>query len=108
VESVGEIEDGTLDLGVPVLTARFVAGKRLGRGVFEDRWVRRGRLGRVGRILLESGFEVGESSLVALDQIPNGGLSSRRDLLAEFFRDRRVRTHAAGFSTMLRLGNLDP
>jgi hypothetical protein len=108
VDGVGVIDEGALDLGVSVLSARFFARRRLGRGAFEDRWVRRRRSGGVGRILLESGFEVGESSFVSLDQSPDSGLSSRRDLLPEFVRDRRVRIHAAGLATQLPLGNLHP
>jgi hypothetical protein len=65
-------------------------------------------VGGIGGVLLEPGFEVGEASFVALDQSPDSGLSSGRDLLPEFVRDRRVRIHAAGLAIMLRLGNLDP
>ena len=108
VDGIGVIDEGTLGLGVPVLTARFVAGRRLGRGAFEVRRIGRGRFGRVGGVLLESGFEVGESSFVSLDQSPDSGLSSRRDLLPEFVRDRRVRIHAAGLAIQLLLGNRDP
>ena len=107
VDGVGVSDEGALNLGVPLLTARFVAGRRLGRGAFESRRVRRGRLGGVGRILLESGFEVGESSFVSLDQIPDSGLSSGRDLLPEFVRDWRFLIHSAGLAIKLRLGNLD-
>jgi hypothetical protein len=108
VDVVGVIDEGALDLGVPVLTARLVAGRRLGRGAFEGRLVRRGRLGGVGRILLESGFKVSEASFVALDQRSDGSLSCERDLLPEVVRDWRVRIHAAGLSTQLPLGKLDP
>jgi hypothetical protein len=68
VDGVGVIDEGTLDLGVPVLTARFVAGRRLGRGAFEARRVGGGWLGGIGGVLLQSGFEVGEASFVSLDQ----------------------------------------
>jgi hypothetical protein len=108
VDGIRVIDKGTLGLGVPVLTARFVAGGRLGRGAFEGRRIGRRRLGRVGGVLLESGFEVGQPSLVALDQRPNSVLSSGRDLLPEFVRDWRVRIHAAGLSIQLPLDNLDP
>ena len=37
VDGIGVIDEGTLGLGVPVLTARLVAGRRLGRGAFEGR-----------------------------------------------------------------------
>jgi hypothetical protein len=108
VDGVGVIDEGTLGLGVPVLTTRFVVGMRFGRRAFEVRRVRGGRFGGVGRILLELGFEVGESSFVALDQSPDSGLSSGRDLLPEFVGDWRVRIHAAGLSIQLPLGNHDP
>jgi hypothetical protein len=57
--------------------------------------------------VLESGFDIGEASFVALDQSPDSGLSSGRDLLPEFVRDWRVRIHAAGLSTQLPLGNFN-
>jgi hypothetical protein len=81
VDGVGVIDEGALDLGVTVLPSRFVAGRRLGRGAFEGRRVGRGWFGGIGGVLLESGFEVSEASFVALDQSPDSGLSSRRDLL---------------------------
>lgn len=108
VNGVGVIDEGALGLGVPVLTARFVAGRRLGRCAFEGWRVRRGRLGGIGGVLLESGFEVGEALFVALNQGQDRGLSSRWDLLPEFVSDWRVRTHAAGLAIQLPLGNLDP
>ena len=81
VDGIGVIDKGTLGLGVPVLTARFVAGRRLGRGAFEVRRIGRGRFGRVGGVLLESGFKVGKASFVSLDQSKESGLSGGRDLL---------------------------
>jgi hypothetical protein len=53
-------------------------------------------------------LEVCEASFVSLDQSPDSGLSSRRDLLPKFVRDLRVRVHAAGLAIQLPLGNLDP
>jgi hypothetical protein len=97
-----------LDLGVSALTARSVVGRRLGWGAFEGRRVGGGRLGGIGGVLLESGFEVGEASFVALDQIPDSGLSSGRDLLPKLVRNWRFLIHAAGLAIKLRLGNLDP
>jgi hypothetical protein len=108
VDGVGMIDEGTLDLGVSVLTAGFFGRGRLGRCSLDGRWVRRGRLGGVGRILIEPCFELGEALLVVLNQSPDSGLSSGRDLLPEFVRDWRVRIHAAGLAIKLRLGNLDP
>jgi len=108
VDGVGVIDEGTLDLGVPVLTARFVAGRRLGRGAFEGRRVEGRWFGGIGGVLLQSGFEVSEASFVALDQSPDSGLSRGRDLLPEFVRDRRLRIHAAGLAIQLPLGNFDP
>jgi hypothetical protein len=108
VDGVGVIDEGALDLGVPLLTARFVAGGRLGRGAFEGRRIGGRWFGGIGGVLLESGLEVGEASFVSLDQSPDSGLSSRRDLLPQFVRDRRVRIHAAGLAIKIRLGNLDP
>jgi hypothetical protein len=69
--------------------------------------VRKFHTSRLGGVLFESGLEVGEASLIALDQRPDSGLSSGRDLLPEFVRKRRVRIHAAGLSIKLRLGNCD-
>jgi hypothetical protein len=77
---------------------RPLEGRRVGGSWF----------GGIGRVLLESGFEVGEPSFVALDQSPDSGLSSERDLLPEFVRNWRFLIHAAGQSTQLPLGNLDP
>jgi hypothetical protein len=108
VDGVGVIGEGTLGLGVPVLTARFVAGRWLGRGAFEGRWVGRGRARGIGGVLVEPGFEFGESLFVTLDQSPDSGLSSGWGLLPEFVRDRRVRIHAAGLAIQLLLGNRDP
>jgi hypothetical protein len=81
VDGVGVIDEGALDLGVPLLTARFVVGRRFGWGAFEGRRIGRRRLGGVGRILLEPGFEIGETLFVVLDEGKNSGLSSRWDLL---------------------------
>jgi hypothetical protein len=107
VDSVGVIDEGALGLGVPALTAGFVAGRRLGRGAFEG-WRIGGRwFGGIGGVLLESGFEVSEASFVLLNQRPDSGLSSRRDLLPKFVRDGRVCIHAAGLAIQLPLGNLD-
>lgn len=47
-------------LGVSMLTALGFAGWRLGWCGFDRRWVRGRRLGGVGRVLVESGFEVSE------------------------------------------------
>lgn len=57
---------------------------------------------------MELGFEVGEALFVSLDQGPNSGLSSGRDLLPQVIGDWRACLHAAGLSIKLRLGNLDP
>jgi hypothetical protein len=108
MDGIGVIDEGTLDLEVTVLTAGFFGRGRLGRCAFEGRWVGRGRLGGVGRILIEPCFEFGEALLVLLNQGQDSRLNSRRDLLSEFVRDWRGRIHAAGLSIMLRLGNLDP
>ena len=81
VDGVGLIDDGALDLGVSLLTARFVVGRRLGWGAFEGRRIGRRRLGGVGRILLETGFQIGKTLFVMLDEGKNSGLSSRWDLL---------------------------
>jgi hypothetical protein len=75
------------NLGVPLLTAHFVAGRRLGRGTFEGRRIGRGWFGGIGGVLLESGFEFGEASFISLDQIPDSGLSSWGDLLPQFVRN---------------------
>jgi hypothetical protein len=80
MDGVGVIDEGTLDLGVPVLTARFFGRGRLGRCAFEGRGVRRGRLGGVGRILIEPCFEFCEALLVLLNQGKDSRLSSGRDL----------------------------
>src|SRR5262249_7923843 len=101
-------DEGALGLGVPLLTAGIFGRWRLGRCAFEGRWVGRGRLGGVGRILIEPCFQFGEALLVVLNQGQDSRLSSRRDLSPEFVRDWRVCLHAAGLSIMLRLGNLDP
>src|SRR5690242_19048794 len=80
-DGVGLIDEGALDLGVSVLTAGFVGRGRLGRCALEGRWVRRGWLGGVSRILIEPCFEFGEALLVVLNQGKDSGLSSSRDLL---------------------------
>src|SRR5262245_64984255 len=108
VDGVGVIDEGALDLGVPTLTAHIVVGRRLRRRSLDGRRVGGRWFGRIGGVLLESGFEVGEASFVALDQSPYSGLSSGRDLLPEFVRDWRARSHAAGLAFKLRLCNLDP
>ena len=81
VDGVRVIDEGALDLGVSLLTARFVVGRRLGWGAFEGRRIGRRRLGGVGRILLETGFQIGKTLFVMLDEGKNSGLSSRWDLL---------------------------
>jgi len=48
-------------LGVSVLSALGFSGRRFGWCGFDGRWVRRRRLGGVGGVLVESGFEVSES-----------------------------------------------
>jgi hypothetical protein len=108
VDGVGVIDEGTLDLGVPVLTTRFVGGRRHRRRSLEGGRIGGRWLGGISGVLLESGFKVGEASFVSLDQIPDRGLSSGRDLLPQFVRDWRVRVHAAGVAIRLPLGNLDP
>jgi hypothetical protein len=107
VDGVRLIDEGTLGLGVSVLTARFIARRWLGRGAFEGRWVGRGWLGGISRVLLESSFEVSEALLIVLDQSLDSGLSSRWNLLPEFVRDWRARVHAAGLAIKLPFGNLD-
>lgn len=107
VDGVGVIDEVALDLGVPLLTARFLVGRRLGWGAFDGGWIRRGRLGGVGRILLEPGFQISETLFVVLDEGKNSGLSSRWDFLPEFVRNWRFLIHAAGLAIKLRLGNLD-
>jgi hypothetical protein len=104
----GVIDKGALDFGVSALTTRFVVGRRLGWAAFKGRWIGGRWFGGIGGVLLELGLEVGEASLVALDQPPDSSLSSGRDLLPEFVRDWRVRVHAAGLAIRLLLGNLDP
>ena len=106
VNGVGMIDEGTLNPGVPLLTAHFVAGRRLGRGAFEGRRIGRGRFRGIGGVLVESGFKVSEASFVSLDQSTESGLSGGRDLLPEFIRNRRFLIHAAGLAIKLRLGNL--
>jgi hypothetical protein len=101
VDSIGVIGEGALCLVVPVLTARFVVGRRFGRGAFGGRRVRRGWFGGIGGVLLESGLEIGNASFVLLDQSPDSGLSSMRDLLPQFVRDWRPRVHAAGLAISL-------
>jgi hypothetical protein len=59
VDGVGMIDECTLGLVMPLLTTRFVGGRRLGWRAFEGRWVGRRWLGGVGGVLVESGFEVG-------------------------------------------------
>jgi hypothetical protein len=108
VDGVGVIDEGALYFGVPVLASPFVVGRRLGRGAFEGRRVGRRRLGGVGGVLVEPGFEVGQALLVVLDQGKDRGLGSRRTLLPEFVRDWRTRLHSAGVAIRSRLGNLDP
>jgi hypothetical protein len=93
---------------VSVLTAGFVIGRRFGWRALKGRRIGRGRLGGIGRILIEPCFQFGEASFVSLDQSPDSVLSGWRDLQSQFFRDWRVRTHAAGLSIQLRPGNLDP
>ena len=107
VDGVGVIDDGSLGLGVSTLTAGFVGRGGLGGRTLEGRRVGGRWFGGIGGVLLESGLEVGEASFVALDQRPDSGLSSRRDLLPKFVRDGRVCIHAAGLSIQLPLGNLD-
>jgi hypothetical protein len=107
VDRVGVIDEGALSLGVPALTTRLVAGRRLGRGAFEGRRIGGRWFGGIGGVLLESGFEVSEASFVAFDQSSDSVLSSGGDLLPEFIRDWRDRIHAAGLSIQLLLGNLD-
>jgi hypothetical protein len=57
VHGVGVIDEGALNLGVPLLTARFVAGRRLGGCAFEGRRVGRRWLGGVGGVLVEALLE---------------------------------------------------
>jgi hypothetical protein len=81
VDGIGVIDEGALCLIVPVLTSRFVAGRRLGRGALEGRRIGGRWFGGIGGVLLESGFEVSEASFVSLDQSQDSGLSGGRDLL---------------------------
>jgi hypothetical protein len=66
VEGVGLIDEGTLGLGVSVLTARFFARRRLGRRAFEGRRIGGRWLRGIGGILLEPRFEVSEALLIVL------------------------------------------
>jgi hypothetical protein len=108
VDSVGVIDEGTLCLDVSLLSASFVGRRWLGWRTLEGGRVGGRWFGGIGGVLLELGLEVGQASFVALDQSPDSGLSSGRDLLPEFVRDWRVCLHAAGLSIQLLLGNLDP
>ena len=53
----------------------------------------RGRLGGIGGVLVELGFEVSQALVVVFDQSKDSGLSSRWNLLPEFVRDWRTRLH---------------
>jgi hypothetical protein len=108
VDGIGVIDKGTLNLGVPVLIAGFVAGRRLGWGVFEGRWVRRGRLGGVGGVLVEALLEfsdlllqVLQLPLVLLDEGQDRHLCCRRELVPKLSRDGWPRAHAADLQTEL-------
>jgi hypothetical protein len=79
VDGVRVIDEGALGLGVPMLTARLVAGRRLRWGAFEGRRVGRGRLGGVGGVLVEALLEFShllmkllKALLIALDQRQDG------------------------------------
>jgi hypothetical protein len=108
VDDVGGIDEGALGFGVSLLSASYVGRRWLGWRTLEGRRVGGRWFGGIGGVLVELCLEVGEASFVALDQRPDSGLSSGRDLLPEFVRDWRVRVHAAGLSIQLLLGNLDP
>jgi hypothetical protein len=62
----GVIDEGTLDLGMSVLTAGFFGRGRLGRCAFDGGWIRRGRLGGVGGVLVEALLEFSDLILQSL------------------------------------------
>jgi len=60
---VGVADERPLGLRVPGLAAGRLARRRLGRRALDGRRVARRRLGRVARVLVEPGFEVGDPGL---------------------------------------------
>ena len=102
VDGVGVIDEGTLGLGVPVLTACFVGGRWLGWGVF-DCWRVRGRWpGGVAGVLVEALLEFShllvqflKPLLVPLHQRQDGCLGSGRNLFPQLNRDRRNGRHTS-------------
>lgn len=66
VDGVGVIDEGTLSLGVSVLTSGLFGRGRLGRCAFEGRWVGGRWFGGVGRVLVETLLEFGDLILQSL------------------------------------------
>lgn len=67
VEDLVGGEDRAFVFGVSRLSAPRLAGRRWGGCGLDVRPVRRGRFRRVGRVLVEAGFEIGEASFEGAD-----------------------------------------
>jgi hypothetical protein len=105
----------SVNLGVPVLTGRFVAARGLGRGAFEGRRIRGRWFGGIGGVLVEALLEFMDlllqglqSPLILLDESQDRPLCGRRDLVPKFSRDEWLRTHAADLRTELTEGKVGP
>lgn len=84
-----------LCLGMPRLAAPSASAGRRGRLPLEPRGVGRWRPGGVGRVLIESGFEVGDSLLQPADHGGEAGLSLGSERVPDDLRDRFRSGHDA-------------
>jgi hypothetical protein len=76
------------------LPTSFLAGGRSWRASLYRRGIRRGRLGGVGRVLVNPLLQGGDTLLEGTNQRKHSRLSSRRNRVPDILRERRSIHHA--------------
>lgn len=109
------LQQRSLPQGVAGLTAATATRGRSRRGPLGDGRVGGGGPGRIGGVLAEPLFEFidaalqgSQAVLVGLHQIPDRGLSGRRDLVPEVGKDRGPRSHASDVLIRRWAANVGP